>query len=61
MVVMEHITTADAASFVAAAPPNVAATITPQHMLLNRNALFKGGLRPHSYCLPVLKREKHRE
>ncbi|KAI8463663.1 MAG: dihydroorotase, homodimeric type [Monoraphidium minutum] len=60
-VVMEHITTADAAEFVAAAPPNVAATVTPQHMLLNRNALFVKGLRPHNYCLPVLKRERHRE
>jgi len=99
-VVMEHITTADAAEFVAAAPPNVAATVTPQHMLLNRNALFvvsvdrctglacndaalptaasalpaltaqsahqtnptlQKGLRPHNYCLPVLKRERHRE
>ncbi|KAF6257727.1 dihydroorotase [Scenedesmus sp. NREL 46B-D3] len=60
-VVMEHITTADAAEFVASAPANVAATITPQHMLLNRNALFAKGLRPHNYCLPILKRERHRE
>uniref|UniRef100_A0A7S0S3P0 Dihydroorotase, mitochondrial n=1 Tax=Chlamydomonas leiostraca TaxID=1034604 RepID=A0A7S0S3P0_9CHLO len=60
-VVMEHITTKDAAEFVASAPANVAATVTPQHMLLNRNALFVKGLRPHNYCLPVLKREKHRE
>lgn len=60
-VVMEHITTADAAEFVAAAPANIAATITPQHMLLNRNALFAKGLRPHNYCLPILKRERHRE
>ncbi len=59
-VVMEHITTADAAQFVAEAPANVAATITPQHLHLNRNALFSGGLRPHAYCLPVLKRERHR-
>lgn len=59
-VVMEHITTRDAAEFVAAAPDNVGATITPQHVLFNRNALFKGGLRPHFYCLPVLKREEHR-
>ena len=59
-VVLEHITTADAAAFVADAGPNVAATITPQHLHLNRNALFAGGLRPHHYCLPVLKREKHR-
>eukprot|EP00882_Tetradesmus_deserticola_P020082 GHRQ01021640.1.p1 GENE.GHRQ01021640.1~~GHRQ01021640.1.p1 ORF type:complete len:325 (+),score=165.60 GHRQ01021640.1:265-1239(+) len=60
-VVMEHITTADAAEFVAGAPANIAATITPQHMLLNRNALFAKGLRPHNYCLPILKRERHRE
>nr|WP_294169442.1 dihydroorotase [uncultured Sphingomonas sp.] len=59
-VVMEHITTADAAQFVAEAPATVAATITPQHLQLNRNALFAGGLRPHAYCLPVLKRERHR-
>ena len=45
----------------ASAPRNVAATITPQHMLMNRNALFAKGLRPHNYCLPILKREKHRE
>ncbi|KAF8059750.1 pyrC [Scenedesmus sp. PABB004] len=59
-VVLEHITTADAASFVAGAPGNVAASVTPQHMLLNRNALFAKGLRPHNYCLPILKRERHR-
>ena len=59
-VVLEHITTADAAHFVADAGPNVAATITPQHLHLNRNALFDGGLRPHAYCLPVVKRERHR-
>jgi dihydroorotase len=59
-VVMEHITTKDAAEFVAAAPANVAASVTPQHMLLNRNALFVKGLRPHNYCLPILKRELHR-
>eukprot|EP00884_Botryococcus_braunii_P001113 jgi/Botrbrau1/11001/Bobra.0234s0024.1 len=58
--VLEHITTRDAAEFVAGAPPNVAATITPQHILLNRNALFVGGLRPHNFCLPILKREEHR-
>ena len=57
---MEHITTRDAAEFVASAPDNVAATITPQHLLLNRNALFQGGIRPHHFCLPVLKRETHR-
>jgi len=60
-VVFEHITTGDAAEFVAAAGENVAATITAHHLLYNRNALFVGGLRPHYYCLPVLKREKHRE
>ncbi|KAK9813603.1 hypothetical protein WJX73_010198 [Symbiochloris irregularis] len=59
-VVLEHITTKDAADFVMGAPANVAATVTPQHMLLNRNALFLGGLRPHSFCLPILKREEHR-
>lgn len=59
-VVLEHVTTADGVEFVRAARPGVAATITPQHMLLNRNALFSGGLRPHHYCLPVLKAERHR-
>jgi dihydroorotase len=59
-VVLEHITTTEAAHFVAGAGPNVAATITAHHMLLNRNALFQGGIRPHHYCLPVLKRERHR-
>jgi dihydroorotase len=59
-VVLEHITTRQAAQFVASAPANVAATITPQHLHLNRNALFAGGLRPHAYCLPVVKREEHR-
>ena len=59
-VVFEHITTQEAAQFVASANENVAATITAQHLLYNRNALFRGGLRPHYYCLPVLKREKHR-
>jgi dihydroorotase len=59
-IVLEHITTAEAADFVRDAVPNVAATITPQHLHLNRNALFAGGLRPHAYCLPVVKREKHR-
>lgn len=58
---MEHITTADAAAFVAGAPANVAASVTPQHLLLNRNALFVGGLRPHAFCLPILKREEHRQ
>ncbi len=59
-VVFEHITTADAVDFVAASGPNVAATITPQHLILNRNAMFDGGIRPHAYCLPVIKRETHR-
>ena len=59
-IVLEHITTAEAADFVSDAGPNIAATITPQHLHLNRNALFAGGLRPHAYCLPVVKREKHR-
>tara|TARA_R110002020_G_scaffold37705_5_gene113696 strand:- start:16451 stop:17524 length:1074 start_codon:yes stop_codon:yes gene_type:complete len=59
-VVLEHITTRQAAEFIASAPANVAATITPHHLLMNRNALFTGGLRPHHYCLPVLKREEHR-
>lgn len=60
-VVMEHITTKDAAEFVHQGPDNLAASITPQHMLLNRNALFLGGLRPHAFCLPILKREEHRQ
>jgi dihydroorotase len=58
--VFEHITTAAAAEFVRSAGPTVAATLTPQHLLLNRNALFEGGIRPHHYCLPVLKRERDR-
>ncbi|MFO7602607.1 MAG: dihydroorotase [Gammaproteobacteria bacterium] len=60
-VVLEHITTRQAAEFIHAAPDNVAATITPQHLLYNRNALFQGGIRPHYFCLPVLKREQHRQ
>jgi dihydroorotase len=60
-VVFEHITTAQAADFVHDSGPNVAATITPQHLIINRNALFAGGLRPHAYCLPVAKRERHRQ
>jgi len=60
-VVMEHITTRDAAQFVTAAGPNVGATITAHHLLYNRNAIFQGGIRPHYYCLPILKRESHRE
>jgi dihydroorotase len=59
-IVFEHITTADAVTFVDACGPHVAATITPQHLMLNRNAMFDGGLRPHAYCLPVIKRETHR-
>jgi dihydroorotase len=60
-VVLEHVTTRDAVQFVEVTGPNVAATITAHHLLLNRNALFLGGIRPHHYCLPVLKREEHRE
>ena len=60
-IVVEHITTREAAKFVMDAPAHVGATITAHHLLLNRNALFQGGMRPHNYCLPVLKREIHRE
>ncbi len=60
-IVLEHITTRQAAEFVAAAPANVAATLTVHHLLYNRNAMFRGGIRPHLYCLPVLKREAHRQ
>jgi dihydroorotase len=60
-VVLEHITTQGAADFVRQAPANVGATLTPQHLLHNRNAIFKGGIRPHYYCLPILKRERDRE
>jgi dihydroorotase len=59
--VLEHVTTAEAVEFVRAAGPDVAATITAHHLLWNRNAIFQGGLRPHAYCLPVLKRERHRQ
>ena len=59
-VVFEHVTTADAVAFVEAAGVNIAATITPHHLDFNRNAMFKGGIRPHFYCLPVAKRETHR-
>lgn len=59
-IVFEHITTAEAAQFVAEAPANIGATITPQHMHINRNAMLVGGIRPHAYCLPVAKREQHR-
>lgn len=60
-IVLEHITTKDAVEFVQQAGPKVAATITAHHLLWNRNEIFRGGLRPHAYCLPVLKRETHRE
>ncbi len=59
-IVFEHITTAEAVDFVTASGPSIAATVTPHHLIINRNALFAGGLRPHAYCLPVAKREKHR-
>jgi dihydroorotase len=59
-VVLEHITTAEAAAFVLDHPDRVGATVTPQHLIINRNALFAGGIRPHAYCLPVAKRERHR-
>lgn len=58
-IVLEHITTSQAAAFVEASGPNVAATITPHHLAINRNAMFEGGIRPHLYCLPVLKRQTH--
>jgi dihydroorotase len=60
-IVFEHITTTDAVQFVTEGNNNIAATITPQHLLLNRNAMLVGGIHPHNYCLPVLKRETHRE
>lgn len=60
-VVLEHVTTREGVDFVASAPVTVAATITAHHLLLNRNAMFRGGLRPHAYCLPILKAERHRE
>ncbi len=60
-VVLEHVTTEDGVEFVSGAGPNVAATITPHHLVINRNSLFDGGLRPHMYCLPVAKRERHRQ
>jgi dihydroorotase len=60
-IVLEHITTREAAEFIAAAPAHVGATITPQHLLHSRNALFAGGVRPHFYCRPILKRESHRQ
>ncbi len=60
-IVLEHVTTAEGAAFVAGAPANIAATITPQHLLFHRNHLLVGGIRPHLYCLPVLKRRSHQE
>jgi dihydroorotase len=60
-VIFEHITTADAAQYVQSAPANIAATLTAHHLLYNRNAMFAGGMRPHYYCLPILKRETHRK
>ena len=59
-IVFEHITTSGAADFILSAGPQVTATVTPHHLVLNRNALFQGGLRPHAYCLPMVKREEHR-
>ncbi len=59
-IVFEHITTAEAAAFVEGTGPQIAATITPHHLHINRNAMLVGGIRPHAYCLPVAKREKHR-
>jgi len=59
-IVFEHITTAEAVAFVETAPASIAATITPHHLHINRNAMFQGGIRPHFYCLPVAKRERHR-
>ncbi len=59
--VLEHITTSHAVDFVTAMPDTVAATITPHHLLMNRNDIFRGGIRPHHYCLPILKREQHRQ
>jgi dihydroorotase len=60
-VVFEHVTTAEAVAFVRSGPPTLAATLTPHHLLYNRNAMLVGGIRPHLYCLPVLKRERHRQ
>jgi len=59
-IVFEHITTAEAVAFVEGAGPNLAATVTPHHLVINRNSMFLGGLRPHAYCLPIAKRERHR-
>src|SRR5262249_15118485 len=59
-IVLEHVTTKEAVAFVSGAGPSVAATITAHHLMINRNAIFQGGLRPHMYCLPIAKREPHR-
>jgi dihydroorotase len=60
-IVLEHITTEEAANYVTSGDANLAATITPHHLTINRNAIFQGGIRPHLYCLPIAKREKHRQ
>src|ERR1041385_4100594 len=59
-IVLEHVTTEDAVAYVESSGPNLAATITAHHLIINRNAIFQGGIRPHLYCLPIAKREKHR-
>ena len=59
-VVLEHVTTAEAVAYVESGGPNVAATITAHHLIINRKAIFQGGIRPHLYCLPIAKRETHR-
>ena len=59
-IVLEHVTTEEAVDYVSSAGPNLAATITAHHLVINRNAIFAGGIRPHLYCLPIAKREKHR-
>jgi dihydroorotase len=59
-IVLEHITTEEAVDYIASGGPNLAATITAHHLVINRNAIFAGGIRPHLYCLPIAKREKHR-
>jgi dihydroorotase len=60
-IVLEHVTTKEAVDYVSASGPNLAATITAHHLMINRNAIFAGGIRPHLYCLPIAKREKHRQ
>src|SRR5207244_9217391 len=59
-IVLEHVTTAEAVAYVESGGPNVAATITAHHLIINRNAILPGGIRPHLYCLPIAKREAHR-